>query len=67
MSCHPHFVEFKAAFLTPHYLALATEYIEGETIEVCWGPVLRGRWMGGGVQPQPSRARLPVYYSCYSE
>lgn len=66
MSCHPHIVEFKAAFLTPHYLALVTEYIEGETIEVCGGPVLHERWMGAGVQPQPSRAHLPVYYSYHN-
>lgn len=67
MSCHPHIVEFKAAFLTPHYLALVTEYIEGETIEVCGGPVLHERWMGAGVQPsRESGARLPFYYSYHN-
>jgi len=31
---HPHIVEMKGAFLTPFYLALVMEYVEGETIEV---------------------------------
>ena len=31
---HPHIVEFKGAFLTPRYLALIMEYVEGETLDV---------------------------------
>lgn len=34
MSNHPHIVEMKGAFLTPFYLAVVMEYVEGETIEV---------------------------------
>lgn len=33
ISSHPHITEFKAVFLTPHYLAIVTEYVEGETME----------------------------------
>jgi serine/threonine protein kinase len=34
MANHPHIVEMKGAFLTPYYLALVMEYVEGETLEV---------------------------------
>ena len=37
MSAHPHIVELKGAFLTPHYLALILEHVEGETVEVSAG------------------------------
>ena len=33
MCNHPHIVEMRGAFLTPFYLALVMEYVEGETIE----------------------------------
>ncbi|GAX83181.1 hypothetical protein CEUSTIGMA_g10607.t1 [Chlamydomonas eustigma] len=33
MANHPHIVEMKGAFLTPYYLALVMEYVEGETVE----------------------------------
>ena len=31
---HPHVVGFKEVFLTPKYLAVVVEYIEGETLQV---------------------------------
>ena len=37
MANHPHIVEMKGAFLTPYYLALVMEYVEGETVEVGYG------------------------------
>ena len=42
MANHPHIVEMKGAFLTPYYLALVMEYVEGETVEVGYG------YQGGG-------------------
>ena len=49
MANHPHIVEMKGAFLTPYYLALVMEYVEGETVEVGYG------YQGGSERPVERR------------
>lgn len=34
MSGHPHIVELREIFLTQQHLAIVTEYVDGETLEV---------------------------------
>lgn len=49
MANHPHIVEMKGAFLTPYFLALVMEYVEGETVEVGYRRIRvgAGRPVGG--------------------
>ena len=51
MANHPHIVEMKGAFLTPYYLALVMEYVEGETVEVGYG------YQGGAMGPVEKEER----------